>query len=1200
MALLQAKSGAEAMQVLKDHPELLEDEADITLQQLISNAKQHGDARAEKIFSQRREFLRPLMSSITRELFQEGSELFQILRELSKPAQPRDMPKRIDLCHRALELITPSNSHIRAVFQLELGNSLTKSPLGDRADNIEHAIDLFEQALKVYTPDAFPEQWAMCQRELANAYNNRIRSDRADNVERAIYYCEQALTVYTQKAFPTDWAMTQNNLAIAYNNRILGDRADNIEQAMEHYKEALIVYTPETFPEQWAMIQTNLALAHNNRNQGDRAYNLEHAINYCERSLRIYTSEAFPEQWATTQNNLANAYNNRIHGNRADNIEQAIKHYMQALIVYTPEAFPTGWAVTQNNLATAYNNRIQGDRAYNLEQAVNYYEQSLKVYTPEAFPEQWAMTQNNLAVAYNNRIQGDRADNIEQAIEHCKEALRIRTPEALPEHWATTQINLANAYNNRIKGDRADNIEQAIEHHSLAIKVCRPETFPEKWAATQNNLALAYNNRIQGNRADNIEQAIYYCEQALTVYTQKGFPVDWAMIQNNLAATYNNRIRGDQAGSIEKAIFHTEQALKVYTQEDFPTYWAGTQNNLAAAYNKRIQGDRADNIERAIKHYKQALKVYTQEDFPADWAEIQNNLAVAYNCRIREERSENLERAIEHYNQALKVYTPREFPSRCRSAAYWLGYLCQEGKRISQAGRAYTMGMEAAEELYNASIFQSSRETELTETRDLYRRAGYTLAVSGDAIKAVEALERGRARGLGDALTRDRADLERVRQKDQEVYELYGKAVQELQNLESQERAGVLAGGKNAPQMRDLMMQAQGRLDETVNGIRQIPGYDNFLKKPGWEEIAASAVIGQPIVYLVAASTGGLALIVHRSLGSQDAAVDIVNLDSFSEQHLQEILDSWFKAYRGWQESLRNNMISAEVYLQAQKKWFDAIESITGQLWQDVMEPVFGVLQSLKAQQVFLIPTGLLSLLPLHAAWRKDGGRRQYLLEMIPVSYVPSVLSLAHARRMVSSTGSEKLLSVDEPKPVKASPLRNSNSEVSAISSLFKNPVILEHEKATRSTTLRDLPGAQVAHFSCHGGADWSDPEKSGLLMANGEMLTVKDLFELHLDGARLATLSACETGVPGTKLPDEVVSLPSAFIRAGFAGAIGSLWTVPDESTAELMKNFYQLWRQKPGLNPVQALTNAQQKLRESKKFQHPFYWAAFYITGV
>ena len=208
--------------------------------------------------------------------------------------------------------------------------------------------------------------------------------------------------------------------------------------------------------------------------------------------------------------------------------------------------------------------------------------------------------------------------------------------------------------------------------------------------------------------------------------------------------------------------------------------------------------------------------------------------------------------------------------------------------------------------------------------------------------------------------------------------------------------------------------------------------------------------------------------------------------------------------------------------------------------------------KSLKPEQVFLIPTGLLSLLPLHAAWRDEGGRREYFQDLLPVSYIPSARALVHARRTARAASAEKLLAIDEPRLLKPSPLPNSHAEVLAISSLFKNPSeILEHEKATRSAVLQALPKAQVAHFSCHGGANWSDPEKSGLLMANDEILTIKDLFELHLAGARLATLSACETGVPGTKLPDEVVSLPSAFIRAGFAGAIGSLWTVPDKSTA-------------------------------------------------
>ena len=46
-------------------------------------------------------------------------------------------------------------------------------------------------------------------------------------------------------------------------------------------------------------------------------------------------------------------------------------------------------------------------------------------------------------------------------------------------------------------------------------------------------------------------------------------------------------------------------------------------------------------------------------------------------------------------------------------------------------------------------------------------------------------------------------------------------------------------------------------------------------------------------------------------------------------------------------------------------------------------------------------------------------------------------------------------------------------------------------------------------------------------------------------------------------------------------------------------MISFYQLWRVK-GMPPVQALAKAQTEMRKQEKFQHPFYWAAFYMTGI
>ena len=785
----------------------------------------------------------------------------------------------------------------------------------------------------------------------------------------------------------------------------------------------------------------------------------------------------------------------------------------------------------------------------------------------------------------------------------CRRALELM-PSENAQLRAALQVVLGNSLAQTPLGDRADNIEQAIEHYRLALKVSTEKAFPEDWAMTQNNLAAAYKSRIRGDRADNIEQSIEHYGLALKVYTEKAFPEKWAATQNNLANAYKSRIRGDRADNIEQAIEHYGLALKVRTEKDFPADWAATQNNLAAAYNDRIRGDRADNIEQSIEHYGLALKVRTEKAFPADWAMTQNNLANAYKNRIRGDRADNIEQAIEHYRLALKNFAPDDFPNHCRGTAYRLGNLYLERQRFTEAGNAYVLGIEAAEKLYGGAIFQGSKEAELAETRDLYMRAGYAQAKSGNSVKSVEALERGRARELGLSLVRDRADMELVKEKDPEAYRLYKQTTETLQNLESQERAETPEKEEAVLPRRDLMMQAWVSLGKALERIRRIQGYESFLKLPDWQEIASAVVVGQPLVYLAASPAGGVALIVHRTSESQDTIVDSVDLDRFSEQRLHELLKIWFDAYVGWQEALENlqqSKITPDNYLDAKKRWFDAINKVTGQLWQDVMGPVFVHLSTLQAQQVFLIPTGLLSLLPIHAAWQENNGRKRYLQDMIPVSYIPSARSLAHIRRIASAVGSEKLLAVDEPQPVKAQYLPNSQKEVKTISSCFSNPNILKHDKASCSAVLKALPKAEVAHFSCHGRAGWSDPEESGLLMSGDEFLSIKDLFRLHLDGARLATLSACETGVPGTKIPDEVISLPLAFIRAGFAGAIGSLWSVADESTARLMACFYQLWRKKGScLTPVQALAEAQKRLRESEEFSHPFYWAAFYMTGV
>ena len=249
--LMQAGSMEELEKVLNNHPELLGEEVDDLLLRLASTAREDGDTNAGNLFSQIRELLQTARAS--RESSRDESGLSAILEELSRPARLVDMPKRIDLCQRALELVSRErNAELWAALQNDLANSLAQSPQGDRAENIERAIEHYYLALKIYTQKDFPEDWAMTQNNLALAYNNRIRGDRAENIEQAIEHYHQALKIRTQKDFPQDWAATQNNLANSYKNRIRGDKAENIERAIEHYEQALKIRTQKDFPQDWA------------------------------------------------------------------------------------------------------------------------------------------------------------------------------------------------------------------------------------------------------------------------------------------------------------------------------------------------------------------------------------------------------------------------------------------------------------------------------------------------------------------------------------------------------------------------------------------------------------------------------------------------------------------------------------------------------------------------------------------------------------------------------------------------------------------------------------------------------------------------------------------------------------------------------------------------------------------------------------
>jgi CHAT domain-containing protein len=410
---------------------------------------------------------------------------------------------------------------------------------------------------------------------------------------------------------------------------------------------------------------------------------------------------------------------------------------------------------------------------------------------------------------------------------------------------------------------------------------------------------------------------------------------------------------------------------------------------------------------------------------------------------------------------------------------------------------------------------------------------------------------------------------------------------------------------------------------DAIRALREkVPGFEHFLRPLPFSEIQRQAA-EVPLVYWLATPHGGLALIVRA--GSEPEAVELPEL---TEEALVDALRAYLGVYAPWRNSPRNSI--------ARQAWFAALDEACRWLWDVAMGRVVEALAG--ARSAVLIPSGLLGFLPFHAAWREDPAAptgRRYALDDLLITYAPSAHALAAARQVAVRAPADRLFAVDNPD----GSLRFSAEEVAAALEHFAPDQrrLLGGEAATRKAVLKEIPRYSVLHFSTHGRADLEEPLQSGLLMADGA-LSLGDLMDLRLEGARLAVLSACETGLPGAKLPEEAVSLPSGLIQAGVAGVVGSLWAVNEVSTALLMARFYDLWRQE-GREPPEALRQAQIWLRDStnaekeaffrqalpeleatrlaeraarvafwdavvrrpqdRDFAHPFHWAAFSYMG-
>ena len=828
------------------------------------------------------------------------------------------------------------------------------------------------------------------------------------------------------------------------------------------------------------------------------------------------------------------------------------------------------------------------------------------------------------AVDANTRYQETHnLDDLNQAIRLARSAV-----EALPMGYikSLSQEVLARSLFERYGNLGAvSDINQAVELLLDSINGLAPDDLliPTNVA----NLGYVLTVRFERFRVrEDIDMAIDALE--LTVDKSNG-PAGrqvlwWANLANAL------RLRwyycSHDIADLDLAIELYKVVLRV-TPSSWSDYEAFKQNLANTEFN-RAEAVNEEGPDAAARHVNALREVVTGlRKRPWDAPNAFANLGLALRHQSAYQPEAKIE-AIKTLRRSIALSREGALPQTLDVAIRW-GDLAFRDRSWKEAVEAYNYASTAIEELFRVQLGQAEKATALRSAQGLSANLAFALVKTGQLDEAVITIEAGIGRMLADVLEKNRSDLAALQTSGHvALFDAYQSVTAQIAALSAlpRDRQGRAISGSQADELRSA-------LDDIIGQIRRVPGFETFLSKMTLNEIRGAA--RYPIVYVFATATGGMALVVQPQATLPVQAID---LPAMTQSWIDERVARHVRDQHDFLRSQRN----ASQFQQ----WARSIDNLLDELWATIMRPLLEHLKT--TQRLLLIPVGIVQLLPLHAS--SNSGLQNQQVRSVrglttsiirwfgrrassdclwtaskesQIFYAPNAATLRSAGPLEVDETSALL--VQNSKSAYGD-LKWASFESDLIRSYFPRAHCLMDTAATPKAVLQRSMSASLIHFSCHGYANLLDPLESGLVLANDEELTVRDLTRLGRMRTSLALLLACETGVAGVLLPDEIVSLPTALQQTGTKAVIATLWSIGDLPSALFAGRFYEGWK-KQGLSCPDAYLAAIRWLREctwydlqnfidtsqcevpeeldppadrsEKPYAHPIFWAPFYWTG-
>jgi CHAT domain-containing protein len=269
--------------------------------------------------------------------------------------------------------------------------------------------------------------------------------------------------------------------------------------------------------------------------------------------------------------------------------------------------------------------------------------------------------------------------------------------------------------------------------------------------------------------------------------------------------------------------------------------------------------------------------------------------------------------------------------------------------------------------------------------------------------------------------------------------------------------------------------------------------------------------------------------------------------------------------------------------------------SICQEIYNLLVKPLEADLTASEIKTLTFVLDGALKNVPIAAL--HDG--KQYLLEKYNLALAPG-MQLLDPQSLASQKMQVLIGALSEGRQGFV-PLPGVTTEINKINTEIPSQ-LLYNQKFTSKALQKQISKTPfpVVHLATHG--EFSSKAENTFVLTWDNRLNVKELGNILQSRQQLSTnpiellvLSACKTASGDKRAP---LGLAGVAVRSGARSTIASLWAVDDESTSQLMINFYEQLTQ-PGVTKAEALRRAQINILQQSKFQHPYYWSAFVLVG-